>query len=319
VTGSDFTPLYRLIVAITWQDKYCTPECQYLTTTLISSKTSEPVFSVRDSISRVKITSVPGTQTNDVSTPLSLAFTADGSQVTWKASGMPAGLVIDAATGTISGSPTATGTVSVTVTATDAYAQEDYVTFSWVIKALPTMTAPGNLTTPGGVAWTKTFAATNGTTPYTWSWSATPTAAWSTGLPPGITLDPSTGTASGTPTIAGTNTVTVTVTDKYNQSNAKSFTWTVAALAVSTFTVPTSKLGTAITPVTMAATGGVQPYVSWSASALPNGLSINSTTGQISGTPILVGTYSTVITVTDSSALSTARTATRTVTWKVTP
>jgi serine protease len=48
-----------------------------------------------------------------------------------------------------------------------------------------------------------------------------------TGLPPGLTIDPSTGTISGTLRIAGTYTATVRATDAANDSSTASFTWTV--------------------------------------------------------------------------------------------
>jgi hypothetical protein len=51
--------------------------------------------------------------------------------------------------------------------------------------------------------------------------------------------------------------------------------------------------------VTIQATGGDGKYA-WSASNLPEGLSINSTSGLISGTPAIEGTFMAVVTVSDS-------------------
>ena len=329
-TGSGYTPLYRLVVAVDWTDRECPSGCSYVTTSLISSTTEEPVFSIRDSIQRVKITSLTGTQTNDVSVAIApLNFTASGSNVTWKATGLPVGLTMNAATGVITGVPTVTGTLTTPlVTATDDNSQEDYVTFSWVINKLPTITTPGTTTTPGSVAFTKTYTAASGTLPYTWSWSGVPSATWPAGTPPGLTMNPTTGTVSGTPNVAGTGTqkVTLTVTDKFGQAvSTAAFTWTVAPLAVNAFTVPTtattSRVGTAINPITVTASGGIPPYVSWSATGLPNGISIDPSTGVISGTPLLMKNFFTVVvTVTDSSADAPSRTASRApVNWRVWP
>nr|WP_170215218.1 ExeM/NucH family extracellular endonuclease [Nocardioides plantarum] len=76
----------------------------------------------------------------------------------------------------------------------------------------------------------------------------------------------------------------------------------------------TAVTGTAITPFTLAATGGTSPYT-WTATGLPDGLSISSA-GQVSGTPTAAGTSTVTATVTDSAA--TPATATTTFTYTVT-
>lgn len=63
----------------------------------------------------------------------------------------------------------------------------------------------------------------------------------------------------------------------------------------------TGTVGTAITAFTVTASGGTSPY-SFSATGLPAGVSINATTGQVSGTPTTNGTYTVTVTVTDSSS-----------------
>jgi secreted trypsin-like serine protease len=63
----------------------------------------------------------------------------------------------------------------------------------------------------------------------------------------------------------------------------------------------TSTVGTAITPVSNSATGGTAPYT-WSATGLPAGLSISSSTGQITGTPTTAGTSTVTVTATDSAS-----------------
>jgi Zn-dependent metalloprotease len=65
----------------------------------------------------------------------------------------------------------------------------------------------------------------------------------------------------------------------------------------------TGTVGTAITPFTVTASGGTSPY-SFSATGLPPGVSINATSGQVSGTPSAGGTYNVTVNVTDSSGKS---------------
>jgi Zn-dependent metalloprotease len=62
----------------------------------------------------------------------------------------------------------------------------------------------------------------------------------------------------------------------------------------------TGTVGTAITPFTITASGGTSPY-HFSATGLPPGISINSTSGQVSGTPSAGGTFNVTVNVTDSS------------------
>ncbi|PWN02906.1 hypothetical protein DJ010_10975 [Nocardioides silvaticus] len=59
-------------------------------------------------------------------------------------------------------------------------------------------------------------------------------------------------------------------------------------------------VGEAIASFTMAATGGTSPYT-WSATGLPNGVNINSTTGQVTGTPSAVCTCTVTVTATDAT------------------
>ena len=69
-----------------------------------------------------------------------------------------------------------------------------------------------------------------------------------------------------------------------------------------TVTNPGSKSGTvgsAITSFTLSATGGTTPYT-WSATGLPAGVTIGSSTGTISGTPTTAGTYNVTATATGS-------------------
>ena len=112
---------------------------------------------------------------------------------------------------------------------------------------------------------------------------------------------------SGTPTTTGTSTVKVTATDSGGYSGSVSFTWTVKDLV--TVTSPgtkTSSVNVAISPLTMKATDSnpSATITSWAATGLPAGLSINATTGVVSGTPTTTGTSTVKVTATDSGGYS---------------
>jgi len=92
----------------------------------------------------------PGSQSTTVNTAASLQIqasdSASGQTLTYAATGLPAGLSINSASGLISGTPTATGTSSVTVTATDTTSASGSTTFTWAVNPV----GGGSVVTNGG-------------------------------------------------------------------------------------------------------------------------------------------------------------------------
>lgn len=231
--------------------------------------------------------------------PLALGVTGGTAPFTWSTTALPAGLSLNSGTGVISGTPTTLATTTVTATVTDRFNKSDSTTFTMAVHPLPTAVHPGNKSTIVTTAATPvTLGVTGGSSPFTWS---------TTALPAGLTLNGSSGVISGTPNAIGTTTVTATVTDRFNKSAATTFTWTVTPVPLS-ITRPadqSSPRKTTITPLKVQAAGGTQPY-SWTISGQPPGLSINSSTGYISGN--LTNTWADyTVTVTVTDAAGTAR------------
>ena len=79
----------------------------------------------------------PGNQTGTVGVAKSLQMSASGGTApyTWSATGLPAGMSINASTGLISGTPTTAATYSVTVTAKDSTNATGTASFSWTITS----------------------------------------------------------------------------------------------------------------------------------------------------------------------------------------
>ncbi len=178
----------------------------------------------------VTVTS-PGNQTGTVGTAASVQISATdtaGGTLSYSATGLPAGLSISATTGLISGKPTTAGTSTVTVTATDSTGPSGTTSFTWTVSAAAgntvTVTNPGSQTGTVGTAASLAVHATDSASGQTLTYSAT-------GLPAGLSISATTGLISGTPTTAGTSSVTVTATDTTGAKGSAGFSWTISAAA----------------------------------------------------------------------------------------
>jgi hypothetical protein len=142
-----------------------------------------------------------------------------------------------------------------------------------------------------------------------------------TGIPAGLTFSTATDTFTGTPTVAGTSTLTVTATDSTGASASVSFNWTIAPASTGntiTVTSPGAQSATVAAPVSVPITAtdsGTGQTLTYSATTLPAGLSISSSTGVISGTPTTAGTSSVTVTAKDGTGAS----GSATFTWTVKP
>ncbi|WP_316790812.1 MBG domain-containing protein [Pedobacter frigoris] len=217
---------------------------------------------------------------------------------------LPAGLTLSAA-GTLSGTPTMTGLFNFTVTATDASTglgpYSGSRAYSLLVGAPTIAVAPTIL--PGfaiGTAYSQTLTASGGTAPYSYTITAG-------ALPTGISLSTG-GVLSGIPTSAGTFNFTIRATDAaggsgpYSGSAAYSITIAAPSLSLPATTLANANVEVAYSQALNPASGGTAPYTyAITAGALPAGLSLNASTGVISGTPTTNGTFNFTVTAVDSS------------------
>ncbi|MGF6117332.1 carbon monoxide dehydrogenase subunit G, partial [Janthinobacterium lividum] len=182
---------------------------------------------------------------------------------------LPAGLTLNAATGVLSGTPTAGGVFNFTVRATDSSTGSG--PYSGARAYSMTVTAPTITVAPtvmpamtAGVAYSQGIAAGGGTAPYSYAITGG-------SVPTGLSLAAD-GTLSGTPTAAGPYNFTVTATDSssgsgpYTGSRAYSVT-VVVAPPVAGAVSATVAYGSSANPITLNLSGGAATSVAVASAA----------------------------------------------------
>ena len=264
------------------------------------------------------IEDVTATQ-NVAITDILLSASASGgwAPYTYSTSDLPSGIVFDQNRVLITGTPTAVGDSDITVTVRDAVDSEASTTFNLFVSAVtpPLRVEPiADVVATQNVAITPIqVAASGGGGAYTYSIASDP----STGS--GLSID-SNGRITGAPTLSGDFTIRVTVEDAPPvrappTQVSRSFSMTVnAPTPVSTLTIAEIddiavkisgvQTNNPITPIQVSVSGGQTPYT-YALSSNPatgSGLSINATSGQITGTPTQRGTFTLSVTVTDNAS-----------------
>ena len=243
----------------------------------------------------------PGDQNGVEGNVVSLQIEAtDGEDdsMTYTASNLPDGLSIDMSTGLISGTITTGASanspfaVDVIVTDDGSPTEASTISFTWtvtdvVVNLAPVVTNPGDQNGVEGDVVSLQIEAVDG--------EGDGMAYAATNLPDGLTMDMSTGLISGT-IAAGASTnspfaVDVTVTDdgSPSESNTISFVWNVTDVAVNlapVVTNPGEQNGVEgdVVSLQIEATDVEDDVLTYTASSLPTGLSIDMSTGLISGT-----------------------------------
>jgi len=241
------------------------------------------------------------TSTNAVAGKVGVALrfqlTADNNPGSFAISGtnaLPPGLSLNSTSGLVSGVPTEEGRFPVTFTAANGNGTGPGQTVGFTIDLdPPAITSPS--VALGTISRSFSFALTAAPNPTAFLIS-------SGTLPAGLSLAPDTGVISGTPTVSGSFVLGVQARNSKGLGSASSLTLVISKLSP-VITTENLTTGNAEQPYSATVRADNEPD-SFSASGLPDGLSINAA-GIISGTPTT--TFNGDVTITASNSAGSAR------------
>jgi hypothetical protein len=215
------------------------------------------------------------------------------------ATGLPTGLSMNASTGVIGGRPVQAGSFALVLRLVSQESDDSFeahITVSAAAGAPSIMSAASATATVG-----QSFAYLMAASPEALSFDATP-------LPSGLSLNGSTGALSGSPTQAGSYSISLSASNAQGMGPVSLFQLMVNATSslptVTEDNIIACDQGTSYThqiAVDKAAT-------SYSAEGLPSGLVLNPLTGVISGTAQTPGVYTVTIRASNAAGTGTART-----------
>jgi len=233
----------------------------------------------------------------------SLETSGGGGTVSWTitAGALPVGISLDGATGALSGTPSTAETATFTIEARDVFDQVSLREFSIEILGLLDILTSSLSAGITGIPYDEPLGLTGGDGANSWTVTVGT-------LPDGLTLDVSTGSISGTPSTAESQSFTVQVASGDGQIDTQALAIEIFdPLAIETTSLPNGSIGFPYDPTVQISGGDGLTTWSLTAGTLPDGLTLNSTTGTISGTPTTLGSSTFTITVTDDHGQTDSR------------
>lgn len=252
------------------------------------------IFIVPINSGPLEITTFNMLPSGTVGAPYSTTLQAQGGAGprTWSTAGgtVPPGLAFNSA-GVLSGIPTLAGRFSFEARVQDAFSSQATKTMDVLMIGCPTGNAVAGIPYAsavqiGPVSQFNHFFISSGS------------------LPNGLTLNENTGAVIGTPSQPGVFPITYEITDGFSESTwYASCSMTVAASFTLACPANSGNVGVPYSSAIVPA-GGFPPYSNYGlalgSGPLPNGLTLNGSTGALTGTPTQQGTFPVTFTVRDS-------------------
>jgi type II secretory pathway pseudopilin PulG len=299
--SSDYLRFYRAVVLITWPDRFCTSStCEYITSTLIA-RAPEPTFNVNRPPMDVNPENLTFYfyQGVTINSPYTIPVSGGQLPITWsltaseKAKIDGLGLNMNGY-GVITGTPNKVSAVSVAGTAHDAALTTLPATLKFSVVPKPVLDPLAETSSYVGEAVSLKATVTGGSGHNTFTM---------TDAPGTMAIDED-GNITGTVIDPGQYTFTILCTDSsgtavdYDMSRTYTYTFvSPMQLAIADQRVT---LGASAFTAKASATGGDHIYT-YTATGLPNGVTINPTDGTISGVLKAWGRFMPTVTVTDDS------------------
>jgi alcohol dehydrogenase (cytochrome c) len=213
---------------------------------------------------------------------------------------LPAGLTLNAGTGAITGTPGHGGQYGFDTKVADSMGHSAQASCNITVTPLPLRFICAEVPSEVAVPYLSAVSISGGVPPYTFQIS-------SGTLPAGLTLNTANGVISGTPMTTGQSNYSATVTDSSGigagSATANCFIKVTRKIRVGC-PVSSGQVGVAYNSA-LSAAGGLPPNLFLiSTGMLPPGLSLNSSTGAITGTPTSAGSFPFAGMVEDSTGLS---------------
>ena len=213
--------------------------------------------------------------------------------ITFGAAGLPAGLSVNGTNGTISGIPTVAGIFNITLFATNAaqVASENLVLS--LASDIPVVTSSVQTTGQQGQSFSYSINASNN-----------PLSFFAGTLPTGLSINPSSGVISGVPLVTGSFAVTIGAMNGFG-SGSQTLTINVTTGTPVITSSPTAAGAEEQTGFYYIITANNSP-ATFAAANLPMGLTINTNTGEITGTPLYAGNYTVTLSAANAWGVGTA-------------
>ena len=214
-------------------------------------------------------------------------MSASNAPSSFGASGLPNGLLMNATTGVISGNPAESGNFTVQLSATNSSGTGTNGLDIRILPSAPVILGPSSINATVGSFFSSAVSATNLPIRYT-----------ATGLPSGLSINATSGRLEGIPRVDGTFHVSLSAVNSGGTGRGN-LTLTIH---------PILPVFTSIAAIGIRQGSSIQFQAkalnaprSFSASSLPDGLSIHAKTGLITGTATQAGNYTSVLKATNSA------------------